>query len=730
MLSVTGLPYTVLSKFIEKTNSTFGANSVTRKVYLSLINGLDVCSVTGHPYSLVNLQSMLRTIQADSDENQDRIPFSKRKIKFHMSFIPVSVPFHCPLLDAAVERVMQDIQGRPELQSLLTLKQADFNGIPVWCTNDNSLLSEQSQGGKPAPSSIMHALVSMQTVQPVHWGLTCRKLLELGVSHVVDFSRGGAASSFARLTQRNLDGTGIQVLLAATEESDDNTVTRTVREDGTEEVKGEPNNIMNIKGRAAFLDLVGDDASAFPFGVNWRETFGPKLIKLNDGRVALRTKYTDLFNRPPLFVSGMTPSTAESVLCAAVINAGYSIELAGGGQHTAALFRQRITEIAAATPPGEGIHVNLLFLNPNLWNLQFPLALAMRRDEGLNIDCLTIGAGVPSPDKANEICEAMLDVGMNKLGFKPGTAAAIGQVVDIAQRNPKMNIILQWTGGRSGGHHSMESQHVPLLQTYALIRTQPNIVLVMGGGIGDASSAYPYLSGSWSLPFFKPPMPLDGLLFGSRLMVALEAPTDERVKELIVSTPGVANEHEWEQSLTGSAGGVVTVQSELGEPIHKIATRGVLFWKEMDDKFFSITNKDQYKAALQKNKSYIINKLNADFQKPYCQCAQHIRGRVRGATCMQCQLIMLFVSVLLFSLSSRSQEGRSRGGPSADDVRGGVAAPGGALSPDRCRRHPAAPHGGRRLAVDRSLLLHSIRSLGAPDRRPLRRDRPRPVLTG
>ena len=40
----------------------------------------------------------------------------------------------------------------------------------------------------------------------------------------------------------------------------------------------------------------------------------------------------------------------------------------------------------------------------------------------------------------------------------------------------------------------------------------------------------------------------------------------------------------------------------------------------MDEKFFSITNKDALKAALIKNKSYIITRLNNDFQKPYCQC--------------------------------------------------------------------------------------------------------------
>jgi enoyl reductase-like protein len=77
---------------------------------------------------------------------------------------------------------------------------------------------------------------------------------------------------------------------------------------------------------------------------------------------------------------------------------------------------------------------------------------------------------------------------------------------------------------------------------------------------------------------------------GSRMMIALEAPTADAVKELIASTQGVDDEREWEQSFqpSGDAGGVVTVLSELGEPIHKVLNRGVQFWREMDLRFFTL----------------------------------------------------------------------------------------------------------------------------------------------
>lgn len=67
-------------------------------------------------------------------------------------------------------------------------------------------------------------------------------------------------------------------------------------------------------------------------------------------------------------------------------------------------------------------------------------------------------------------------------------------------------------------------------------------------------------------------MPFDGILLASRMMVAREAATAPEIKELIVATAGVENELQWEQSYEKDAGGIITVTSELGEPIHKVRT--------------------------------------------------------------------------------------------------------------------------------------------------------------
>ena len=93
-------------------------------------------------------------------------------------------------------------------------------------------------------------------------------------------------------------------------------------------------------------------------------------------------------------------------------------------------------------------------------------------------------------------------------------------------------------------------------------------------------------------------MPFDGFLFASRVMVAKEAHTSEAIKQLIVEAQGV-DDDKWsvrlnlfcelradcifrEQTYDKPTGGIITVTSELGEPIHKVATRGVKLWKEFD----------------------------------------------------------------------------------------------------------------------------------------------------
>lgn len=124
------------------------------------------------------------------------------------------------------------------------------------------------------------------------------------------------------------------------------------------------------------------------------------------------------------------------------------------------------------------------------------------------------------------------------------------------------------------------------------------------------------LTGDWSVNLFQAqPMPFDGVLFASRVMVAAEAHTSPSVKQLIVDAPGV-DDDKWEGTYDKETGGILTVRSELGEPIHKIATRAVKLWREFDDTVFNMP-KEKRAAWLESKKDYVIGRLNADFNKPW-----------------------------------------------------------------------------------------------------------------
>ncbi|KAJ3041629.1 3-oxoacyl-[acyl-carrier-protein] synthase [Rhizophlyctis rosea] len=568
MLAVTGLRYSEVQKHAETTNSFLKED---RRVHLSLINGPRATIFTGPPQSLYGLNVALRKLKAQPGQDQSRIPFSQRKVRFSSRFLPVAVPFHSEYLKDVPAQVEQDVQAYG-----LTF-DAKKLAVPVYHTNTGEDLRESTR--------LTISLVEQICIQPVHWE-TATKLDK--ITHVLDFGPGGA-SGVGGLTHRNKEGSGVQVILAGTLDA----------------------NSGELLDKSSLFDY---DVHAVKFAPNWAEKYRPKLIRIaSTNAVHVDTPFSRLLGKAPLMVPGMTPCTMNEQFVAACINAGFHVELAGGGQHTEQYLRDRVHKIMDLIEPGEGITLNILFLNPRLWGFQYPAVQAMRA-EGIPMEGIVVAAGVPSVDVADDILKNLKKAGLRHVAFKPGSVETIRRVITIAKNNPDMPVILQWTGGRGGGHHSFEDFHQPMLETYGAIRRQENIILVVGSGFGDAVETLPYMTGEWSVKFDYAPMPFDGLLFGSRVMVAKECLTSPEVKQLIVDAPGIEDESLWERTYKGDTGGIITVKSELGEPIHNVANRGVLFWKEMDDMIFSLP-RDKRLPVLLKNRDYIINKLNNDFQK-------------------------------------------------------------------------------------------------------------------
>jgi fatty acid synthase subunit alpha, fungi type len=335
----------------------------------------------------------------------------------------------------------------------------------------------------------------------------------------------------------------------------------------------------------------------------------------SDGTIHIDTPFSRLLGKPPIMVAGMTPSTVKGGFVSAILSAGYHVELAGGGHYNAAALRTKMAEIQSKIPAGVGVTLNSLYINPRQFGFQFPLWQEMRK-EGLPVEGFNVAAGIPSTEKAAEIIEGLRNAGIKHVAFKPGSVDGIRQVVNIAKANPDYPIILQWTGGRAGGHHSYEDFHQPILQTYKSIRSQDNICLIAGSGFGGADDVWPYLTGEWSVERFGVQrMPFDGFLFASRVMVAKEAHTSPSVKDLIVAASGV-DDAAWEGTYAKPTGGILTVRSELGEPIHKVATRALKLWKEFDDTVFKLP-KEKRAGWLAERRAEVIGKLNKDFAKPW-----------------------------------------------------------------------------------------------------------------
>ncbi|OJD25560.1 hypothetical protein ACJ73_03070 [Blastomyces percursus] len=563
MLSIRDLARSAVQEHIDATNQHLPED---RHIAISLVNSARNFVVTGPPISLYGLNLRLRKVKAPTGLDQNRVPYTQRKVRFVNRFLPITAPFHSQYLASAFEQITEDLED-------LVIPSKSLR-IPVYDTNTGEDLRDRDEDIAPA-------LIRMITRDPVNWE---NATVFPKATHVLDFGPGGI-SGLGVLTNRNKDGTGVRVILAGAM-------------DGTN---------AEVGYKPELFDR--DEEHAVKYAVDWVREHGPRLVKTSVGQTFVDTKMSRLLGVPPIMVAGMTPTTVPWDFVAATMNAGYQIELGGGGYYDPKMMTEALNNIEKNIPPGRGITVNLIYVNPQAMSWQIPLISKLRAN-GVPIEGLTIGAGVPSIEVANEYIQTL---GIKHIGFKPGSMDAIQQVVNIARANPTFPVIMQWTGGRGGGHHSFEDFHQPILQTYSRIRRCDNIVLVAGSGFGGSQDTYPYLTGSWSRQFGYPPMPFDGFLFGSRMMTAKEAHTSKAAKQAIVDAEGV-DDSRWEDAYNTPTGGVITVRSEMGEPIHKLATRGVRFWHEMDQKIFSL-DKAKRLPELKKQRDYIIKRLNADFQK-------------------------------------------------------------------------------------------------------------------
>lgn len=389
-------------------------------------------------------------------------------------------------------------------------------------------------------ADLTSALASAVLTKQVDWSAELDDLVSLGIEWVLDI---GPGSALTRITGGTLLGTGIGVIEAGTE-----------------------------AGRDDFLTI----GSTRENPAKWADHL-PRLVTLPSGVKVVDTAFTRLTGRSPILLAGMTPTTVDPEIVAAAANSGHWAELAGGGQVTEAVFSKNLDRLKELLEPGRAAQFNAMFLDPYLWNLQFgsQSIVIKARTAGAPLDGVVISAGIPELDEAITLVRSLQSQGFPYVAFKPGTTAQIRQVIAIAQGAPDASIIIQVEDGHAGGHHSWENLDDLLLATYPAIRSTPNLVLCVGGGIGTPERAADYISGQWALAYDRPLMPVDGVLVGTAAMTALEAKTSDDVKQLLVNTPGIGGavsvdpQGGWVAS--GSVrGGMTSGQSHLRADIHEV----------------------------------------------------------------------------------------------------------------------------------------------------------------
>ncbi|QOR45035.1 type I polyketide synthase [Trueperella pecoris] len=329
-----------------------------------------------------------------------------------------------------------------------------------------------------------------------------------GAEWVIDL---GPGSGLGRITQANTLGRGIGVVNAATASARDD---------------------MSMPGMT------------WEKGADWSR-FAPKLAWIEEGgqrRRVVDTRFTRLTGRAPVLLAGMTPTTVEPDIVAAAANAGYWVEMAGGGQVTEDVFAENLAGLVAQLEPGRTAQFNAMYMDRYLWNLQFGTQHIVSRDRmsGAPLDGVVISAGIPELEEGTELVRRLRAEGFSYVAFKPGTVGQIRQVLDIARGVADCPVLIMVEDGHAGGHHSWEDLDHLLLSTYAEIRALENLILVVGGGLGVPQRAAAFLTGEWALEHGPVTMPVDAIMIGTAAMTAKEAKTNDDVKQLLVQTPGVS----------------------------------------------------------------------------------------------------------------------------------------------------------------------------------------------
>ncbi|MCA9540047.1 MAG: DUF1729 domain-containing protein, partial [Myxococcales bacterium] len=513
MAAVSGLPFERLAAIVARLGEGLPA---AEQVHVTLHNTRTRFVLSGAPARLGALHGALEKVAADEAAARKAGRLGGSPLRFTWEWLTVGGPFHSPLMAAgraAMARTLGEIGLRFDARKLR---------LPVLDPADGTPLNEARD--------LAEKLLDSQFIRPVRWRETLRGLAERAeVDFILDC---GPGDGVARLSAAATRGAGVPVVALCTTAGQES------------------------------LFTVG---AAVPKALNYKD-FAPKVAALPDGRRVVDNRYTRATGQAPIVLPGMTPTTVDAAIVCAAANAGFTAELAGGGQVTADILDRRLAEVADKLAPGAAVCFNALYLDPYLWNLhlgsQGRVLDALRG--GAPICGVTVSAGVPPVEEAVALLDSLVQSGCTLNAFKPGTAQQVTQVLRIAEAAPHHRIFVHLEGGKAGGHHSWEDLDALLLETYPRLRAAENVILCVGGGIGHPERAAALLTGTWALRYGEPAMPVDAVLLGTVTMACAEATTSPQVKRALVDAAGTV---EW-VAAGGTGGGVTSGKSSLDADIH------------------------------------------------------------------------------------------------------------------------------------------------------------------
>ena len=560
MASVSGPDQRRLQAMLEGLNAKL---SQARRPVIALENTRTRFVLSGPPSELevVRLSLVARATKEAAAKKLGRFAGPVGDVSWE--YLDVAAAYHSPSMQRGLDAMSESV-------SRLGLKvDTSRFAFPIVSVGDGEVLS----GG-----DVTEPLLRSQFLQSVRWSAAVRTGAALpGVSCVVDCGPGDGVSL---LTRSVLRGSGVHVYALSRAEE------RRAFFTPGESVTPPP------------VRYADSTPTRIEVGID-RQASAPRS---DPQRSALQidNRFSRLTGTPPIFLAGMTPTTSEAPIVVAAANAGFTAELAGGGQVSERIFWLRMEELAEHLEPGRGFIFNALFLDPYLWDLHLRKAGLVKkaRRQGFPIDGVTISAGLPEVEDAVALLDELADLGMKVNAFKPGTLAQIEQVARIAKAAPHHQIYVHIEGGKAGGHHSWEDLDALLLGGYGRLRELPNLVICAGGGIGTPEAALERLSGTWAHRHGQSSMPVDAVFLGTRAMACLEACTSSHVKQALVDAAG---SNRWVYA-GAQEGGVTSGKSSLNADIYYLENEAAKTSRLLDavagDPAAIAARKDELVAAL------------------------------------------------------------------------------------------------------------------------------------